>query len=379
MGRIKMIDRLILVFLVTCFFSTSSAHAESPNLLFIGNSYTYGNDLDQMTATLLQNAGPTWENTVSTRHAAGGAKFFQHLAEADGTQGDTALRGYLEGPAFFAVMLQEQSQIPGFPQANELYTQSSAAFMGLNNLVAVNGGHTMALMTWGRRTGDSQNAFRYPDFKTMQGHLKDGYFQYARAASTTERPVMVIPAGLAFEKIYDDIAATGQDPLSDASLFWQLYSGDGSHPSLHGTYLTACVIYASLTGETLEGISWAPEGIDEINRSLLQSAANFAVFSAEPAENAPRLMVPAEQPEEPQDPTAPDESTDPAAPDVNEVDASDQENTSDESGLDSSTTPQPQEPPAAPEPDSSGCSAFPHFAFSGLIAVLFFLRRRARS
>lgn len=382
LGPVRTMNRWILALCAVCFLGTPSVYAESPSLLFIGNSYTYGNDLDQMTATLLESAGPDWQSTTATRHAQGGAKFFQHLAEADGTNGDTALRGYLQGAAFFAVMLQEQSQIPGFPQQNELYTQSSAAFRGLNELVSNNGAHTMALMTWGRRTGDSQNAFRYPDFKTMQGHLREGYFQYAREASTEDRAVMVIPAGLAFEKIYDDTVAAGQDPLDESSLFWKLYTGDGSHPSVHGTYLTACVIYASLTGQTLEGVSWAPAGVDESQRAVLQSAASFAVFSAVDDENTPLLAVPSQEPGEPQDSTDAEDLTDPGEPDSSDTqasdsDASDQEENNDESEP-GSTPVQPQDVPTPEEPESSSCSAFPNVALSGLLLGLFFLRRRFR-
>ena len=80
----------------------------------------------------------------------------------------------------------------------------------------------------------------------MQEHLKNGYFQYAYDQHSGA-PVVVIPAGLAFEKIYDDLVAAGDNPLDASSLFWQLYGGDGSHPALAGTYLTACTIFGALT------------------------------------------------------------------------------------------------------------------------------------
>ena len=160
------IPRMVLIaFLTLCFVST--AVADTPRLLFIGNSYTYGNDLDQMTAQLMAKASGDWASVRASRHAVGGARFVQHLAEADGTNGDTALRSQLLGEPYFAVMLQEQSQIPGFPQGNPMYQESAASFVGLNHIVETNGAHTLALMTWGRRSGDSQNALHYPDFKTM--------------------------------------------------------------------------------------------------------------------------------------------------------------------------------------------------------------------
>ena len=221
-----------------------------------------------------------------------------------------------------------------------------------------NGAYTVALMTWGRRSGDSQNALRYPDFKSMQTHLKDGYFQYALSSSTDARAVIVVPAGLAFEKIYDDLVAAGEDPLDESGLFWNLYTGDGSHPALLGTYLTACTIYASLTGERLEALEWAPDGIDAAARDILQGAANFAVFDGEQGEGAPPLYIGANQPD-------PDPAPEPEEP------------------LEEETSPRP-DPASQPEPvedapESGGCSGC--VAAAGvpvylLIPVLFLLRRR---
>jgi len=344
-----------------------AAYAESPSVLFIGNSYTYGNNLDEISGTLLEKGAPDWAGVSTKRYAVGGARFSQHLAQANGTNGETELSGHFSGTGFTGVILQEQSQIPGFPQTNEMYTESSDAFVGLNDLVIDNGAYTMALMTWGRRQGDTQNLIRYPDFKTMQGHLKDGYFQYANRASTDARAVVVIPAGLAFEKIYDDMSAAGENPLSDSSLFWKLYSGDGSHPSLQGSYLTACVIFASLTGQTPVGIEWAPEGIDAATRVALQNAAAFVVFDAQYGENTPALKVESAEPE-PVDPDSSDSSdSDP-----------EQETGGGDTGADSSDT-QGEVTTAAPESSNgSGCAASPVAGFYALISMVFVLRKTRR-
>lgn len=342
------------------FFSlVSTAFAETPRLLFIGNSYTYGNDLEQMTAKLMAKASSDWEAVEASRHALGGARFVQHLAEADGTNGETDLRTKILGPAYFAVMLQEQSQIPGFPQANPAYQESSSSFAGLNQLVQGNGAHTLALMTWGRRSGDSQNAARFPNFKVMQSHLRDGYFQYAISQTTDNRPVVVVPAGLAFEKVYDDIVAAGEDPLDEASLFWSLYAGDGSHPSLTGSYLTACTLYGSLTGQRLESLEWAPQGINDVSRDAIQAAANFAVFESDVEEGTPALFVRASQTQEETE------------PDV-EITPED----------DTETSPDP-DVPMEPEPEPtlsggcSGCAASQGFSLYLLIPALWLFRRRS--
>ena len=348
------------------FFSlVSTAFAETPRLLFIGNSYTYGNDLEQMTAKLMAKASSDWEAVEADRHALGGARFVQHLAEADGTNGETNLRTKILGPAYFAVMLQEQSQIPGFPQANPTYQESSSSFAGLNQLVQSNGAHTLALMTWARRSGDSQNALRFPDFKVMQSHLRDGYFQYATSQTTDNRLVVVVPAGLAFEKVYDDIVAAGEDPLDEASLFWNLYVGDGSHPSLAGSYLTACTLFGSLTGQRLDSLEWAPEGIDDASRDAIQAAANFAVFDSHVAEDAPALFLrPPQTQEEPDS----EEGSEP------------EEETDTETEVEDEVSPEPVSP-AEPEPAASGgcsgCNASQGLSFYLLIPALWLFRQRS--
>lgn len=343
----------------------SVASAETPSLLFIGNSYTYGNDLDQMSAELLDAGAPSWSGAIAKRHAQGGARLTQHLAAADGTQGDTALRAYLLGPAFTAVVLQEQSQIPGFPQDNELYLESSDAFMGLNGLITDNGAHTLALMTWGKRSGDPDNFFRYPSFKAMQAHLKNGYFQYATRATTPERSVVVIPAGLAFEKIYDDIVAAGEDPLHEDSLFWGLYSADGSHLSVEGTYLVACVAFASLTGESPAGTNWAPDEVRAEVRETLQEAAAVVVLNHE---ELPPFTLGTPEPEEPEEPvTDPTEET--PTEDTPDTDPSDSQ---------PQDTAPPQDDSPAQSSDSSGCSSIPSLWLWLLLAITVALRRRGR-
>ena len=353
---------VLLVFVVLHGTRPVSAKAAPQSIVFVGNSYTYGNNLDELTGMLLQKGHDDWQEATAKRHAVGGARFSQHLEQADGTRGDTVLRSYLTGEAHFGVILQEQSQIPGFPQSNAMYTESLQAFLGLNALVEANGAHTLALMTWGRREGDTQNVVRYPDFKTMQGHLKDGYFQYAIQASTEERQVIVVPAGLAFEKVYDDIVAAGQDPLVEPSLFWRLYSGDGSHPSLGGSYLTACVIFASLTGQSPVGVEWAPDGLDETTRTILQEAAAAVVLNVTSEPGAPAFVIPTRDEEE-----APGGEVEPEG-------GSEQSGTGSEEQAPTEDT---LEPDSAEEPESSGCRSVSPNAFLLLILLVFLCRRVA--
>jgi hypothetical protein len=54
-----------------------------------------------------------------------------------------------------------------------------------------------------------------------------------------------------------------------------LYDKDGSHPTLAGSYLAACVFFGTLFGKRPGG--WRPEGVDATDAALLQRAAAAAV------------------------------------------------------------------------------------------------------
>jgi Domain of unknown function (DUF4886) len=71
---------------------------------------------------------------------------------------------------------------------------------------------------------------------------------------------LVIPAGLAFAK------AIGKRPELE------LYQKDKRHPSLAGTYLSACTIYASIYKKSPVGNPYTG-GIDDKMVNFLQSIA----------------------------------------------------------------------------------------------------------
>jgi len=78
---------------------------------------------------------------------------------------------------------------------------------------------------------------------------------------------LVIPVGLAFEEAYR------QRP--DLKLH-KTY--DGSHPDLIGTYLAACVTYASLYGRSVSGNTYDYFGkLDKESVAFLQAVADKTV------------------------------------------------------------------------------------------------------
>ncbi|MDP6741995.1 MAG: hypothetical protein QF544_02900 [Candidatus Thalassarchaeaceae archaeon] len=251
----------------------SESGPNSMEVLILGNSYTQGNNLDSLTESLLQN---DVANANADRLAAGGLNLDDHAnrAQTAGHQWNTTLNS----GNWDWVVLQDQSQIPSFPTSGSYWQNSKAGAAVLNEIIKDNGGETVFLMTWGRRNGDQDNLWRNPDYLTMQANLESGYRLYAENITTPTRPVWIAPAGLAFKHIYDDIAASGVTPENSGTLFHDLYTSDGSHPSLSGSYLSSCVIYATITGSNPVGLS-GPSGLSSSRILELQEAAAATVFN----------------------------------------------------------------------------------------------------
>ncbi len=251
--------------------ATASA---SSDIVFVGNSYTFYNNLDGLVAQVFEVSG----DAVSTRRlTSGGLRLENHVSRAldESSEWHTHLVTEIDEREW--VVLQDQSQIPGFPTTSPDWISSRDAAIVLDDLIESAGAQTMFFLTWGYLEGDAGNAWLYPDYATMQSRLQAGYMAYAEACATAERPVWVAPIGPAFAHIRSQLIEAGEDPLASGSLFRSLYSADGSHPSRLGSQLAAYVFFASLTGESPVGLT-APDGLDAGTVSLLQEAAASLVF-----------------------------------------------------------------------------------------------------
>jgi hypothetical protein len=87
----------------------------------------------------------------------------------------------------------------------------------------------------------------------------------AHREAAQELKVDVAPVGLAWEQ------AAKQRPAIE------LYAKDREHPSIHGTYLATCVVYATVYGRDPGGIAYVPEGVTADEGAFLQKIAWQAV------------------------------------------------------------------------------------------------------
>jgi len=215
-------------------------------VLFIGNSYTYVNDLPHRFAELA-TAGR--HPAVVDMAAPGGGTLQQHAGSPETSR-------KIEASPWTFVILQEQSLVPAMAQARE--AGMYPAVRQLATAIRAHGAEPVLYLTWARRDGLADNGFA--DFGTMQAAITAGYLRIA-----DELDLRVAPAGEAWRLALGEVP----DPL--------LFEGDGSHPAPAGTYLTACVLYATLFHASPEGLA-VPAGVDAALGARLQAFAAATVL-----------------------------------------------------------------------------------------------------
>ncbi len=243
----------------------------SLDILMMGNSYTSSNSLSVRLDGILTDSG---EDAQVTSLTSGGLKLSEHAERAatPGHSWNTSLQ-----QRFDYVILQDQSQVPGLSIDTEYWQESLAGLIYLNQRVESQGGETILFMTWGRMEGD----WLYPDYSTMQENVTRGYEMYNENITNSQRPTYIAPVGLAFKHIHDAVQQSGLNATDGPTSFSSLYTSDGSHPSIDGTYLAACVMHSTITGEAAVGRQ-SPSQISPERTLELQQAADATVFNETP-------------------------------------------------------------------------------------------------
>jgi len=247
---------ILVVFGLSC-VPRAAAGPSAPRplrVLFIGNSYTYNNNLPDQLVALGQSAVPPVR--IQTRTVARpGVRLQQHWERGE------ALAALQQGPWDY-VVLQEQSTlglllIDGRHEVNDPDRTFHPYARRFTEEARKVGAQPLFLLTWARR-----------DTPESQARLTQAYMSVAR-----ELGAPIIPAGLAW-------ARTRQEH-PDIPLYHQ----DGSHPSPAGSYLTACALYATLTGRSPVGLASVltghpmPEGV--LNPAKTVTLASLAPADAE--------------------------------------------------------------------------------------------------
>mmetsp|Transcript_28400 Transcript_28400/g.88058 ORF Transcript_28400/g.88058 Transcript_28400/m.88058 type:complete len:242 (+) Transcript_28400:545-1270(+) len=207
--------------------------SEALHVSFLGNSFTYFNDLPSCVVSACRAAGV---GATAAEHTVGGEALSGHLE-------NERARALLAAPAD-ALVVQDNSVNPG-RASEERFEESLRALDDIAERAA-HVEHVVVYGSWGHRDGSVYEATRdaYPDFPTMQRRTEEGCEAYVNrlAARRPRGRVSLAPVGDAFRRVYESEAA----PLEESSLFYRLYAPDAFHPSKYGTFLAACVIAETL-------------------------------------------------------------------------------------------------------------------------------------
>jgi hypothetical protein len=205
----------------------TSAQTRTLNVLFIGNSYTFFNNLGDLVAGIA--AGLPGPKIAPALAVQGGMPLGWHLVNGPAMQ-------MLDEKTWDHVVMQDHSLFGGLVINGDPRMAPAKGFHEsariLVQRVRARNARPLFFMTWARRGRPAEEPI-----------LTNAYLDIGR-----ELGVDVAPVGIAWTE------ALKQDLPVD------LFSADGAHPSPAGSYLAACVIYASLTGHNPQGAPLTIEG-----------------------------------------------------------------------------------------------------------------------
>ena len=210
--------KLLLVLLLT---TTLNAQER---VLFIGNSYTAANSLPTMVATIASSAN---QSLACSQQTLGGATLYQH-SQSNATYTRLASQNW------DYVVLQAQSQEPSFPYGQFSWQTLPYAIELVDSIRSIAPcAQPVFFRTWGRENGDQANCAVFPPLCTYEGMDSMLHRHYSLMADTTDS--YLSPVGTVWKHIRD----------TDSTI--NLYTSDGSHPSLAGTYAAACTFFTMIT------------------------------------------------------------------------------------------------------------------------------------
>ena len=202
------------------------------DVLFIGNSFTARNDVPTLIAQLAAARGHALTHRLIQ---AGGASLRMHWNKGE------AQRAIAES-RWDRVVLQEQSTLP-IKNPRRMHENVRL----FDEVIRASGAQTVLYLTWARRHAPETQALITRAYREIGAELG----------------AAVAPVGEAWERV---LQTPGHPDLYDA---------DGSHPSLAGSYLAACVLFATLYGENPVGIASDVVGLGPAAVERLQAAAGL--------------------------------------------------------------------------------------------------------
>ena len=241
-------------FMLILFSMHSLYSQDTKNVLFLGNSYTYVNNLP----SLVQQAAASTGNTLTyDSNTPGGHRLKGHAT-------NTTSINKIQVGNWDYVVLQDQSQYPSFPDA-QVATEVYPYATQLSNLIKQYNpcAKPAFYMTWGRENGDAGNCAGWPAVCTYEG--MDDLLRQRYQIMANDNNGIASPVGAVWRYLRTN------HPTLD------LYSGDGSHPSLTGSYAGAVTFYCTLFRKDPTLVTFN-SSLSNADATIIKNAVKLVVF-----------------------------------------------------------------------------------------------------
>lgn len=229
--------------------------AAQQRALLIGNSMSASNDLPRTLSGLASAGG---DSLYVFMHWGG--QTFQQQLQNPGTM------NIIRNTQWDFVVLQENSGIsgcyPGWSQGYfEYYSYNYARELNDSIKNIHKCAQTVFFMLWGYSAGDTVN-FPGDDYESHQSRMRRNYLLLSEDFNAITSPV-----GMAWKRVRTE------------KPWLNMYAQDGYHPNMFGSYLAACVFYATFYNKSPYGLNYNAGLQDTTARYLQQVAAETVLDS----------------------------------------------------------------------------------------------------
>ncbi len=228
--------------------SNSKNKLHNLNILFIGNSYTFFNNMPDMILQIAQNDPNNPYNLYTQSITFGGARLQDHWNNKN-------THNIIEKRKWDIIVLQEQSQ---WALYGDMIKNTAAHVALFSKKAKQHKSFIMIYQTWPRQphthwytSAEYKVATRSPE------HMFNAIKSYT-AKIASKNSVGTAPVGEYWYKILNTHPEIN------------LYENDGTHPSMAGSYLAALVFYKYLTGNSPMDTSYIPKEVPKSHGEALK-------------------------------------------------------------------------------------------------------------
>ena len=222
-----MMRRSLLILFLLC--AVLGVQAETLRVLFVGNSYTFVNNVPEQLKMMAKSHG---HDLVYEQHTPGGRSFEKHWEEKKAVE-------KMKAGTFDIVIFQNQSFEPVGNPANMMkYGELLAAEadqIGARKIYYLTMAYEEPLGWMKKDSDEARHSLKL--FPEMNARLATSYAKLAHKTGGE-----VAPVGVAWKMAYESIPDI------------KLHAPDHSHANETGAYLTALVFYATIYGEAPDGM-----------------------------------------------------------------------------------------------------------------------------